>query len=684
MKKNKKIIVVIQARVNSSRLPNKVLLKLNGLPAIIRMIERVKLSKLVDEIWVVTGESKVNDKLVNILGSSNIKVMRGDDLDVLSRYVKVTKKTGANIIVRLTADCPLIDPNIIDMTIKLLIDRKADYASNILKRTYPDGLDVEAFTSDTLIKTVENVDDKFSKEHVTTYMHGLHKNKYKKGNFILASLEHEADFSSLRWTLDEENDLIFLNRVYSTIDPLASWQQILSHLLSNPLIYMQNRIIPTNQNAVDLNSNNYRRYSKSNKLFDRASKTIPLGSQTFSKSYIQWPKGEAPLFIDRAYGAKVVDPDGNHYIDYVLGLLPIILGYCDEDVDREVIDQIQRGTIYSLPSELEMELAEKLVKIIPSAEMVRFGKNGSDATSAAIRLARAYTDRDLVAVAGYHGWHDWYIASSSRNLGVPKSVEALTFKFLFNDLDSLTSLFKKYPNKFAAVILEPTGLVEPDKGFLKSVKNICEKNGTLLIFDEIISGFRINIGGAQKEYGITPDISCFGKAMANGYPLSAIVGSRKIMNLMEEIFFSTTFGGETLSIRASLATINKIQKLNVINKIKSYGTKLIFKLNNIIKKHGLDSNISVSKVNWWPQLVIKDLPINDELFISIMRQELLMSGLLLGSTFNLSLAHTKADILKQTLEKFSDAMKNISLILNSKDPSVYLKGEHIKRTFKVR
>ena len=179
---------------------------------------------------------------------------------------------------------------------------------------------------------------------------------------------------------------------------------------------------------------------KSNKYFKRAINTIPLASQTFSKSYTMWPKGNSPLFFDRAEGAKVVDPDGNHYIDYILGLLPITLGYCDPDVDNAVIKQIMKGTIFSLPSTLEMQLSELLVDLIPSAEMVRFGKNGSDATTAAIRLARAFTNRDLIAVAGYHGWHDWYIGSSSRNLGVPKSVEKLTKKFVFNDPESLKYL----------------------------------------------------------------------------------------------------------------------------------------------------------------------------------------------------------------------------------------------------
>ena len=238
--------------------------------------------------------------------------------------------------------------------------------------------------------------------------------------------------------------------------------EVVSFLVNRPEIQLLSKGIKINEGSKELDSNIVNRYNNSNKYYDKSSLLIPLASQTFSKSYMQWPKGVSPLFIERAYGSNIVDIDGNHYIDYVLGLLPIVLGYCDNDVDQAVINQIIKGTVYSLPSKLEYELAEKLVQIIPSAEMVRFGKNGSDVTTAAIRLARAYTKKDMVAVAGYHGWHDWYIGSSSRNLGVPLEVENLTKKFNFNDADSLSDLFRKYPNKFAAVILEPAGLIKTD------------------------------------------------------------------------------------------------------------------------------------------------------------------------------------------------------------------------------
>jgi len=685
MIKNLKILCIIQARMSSSRLPNKALADLNGVPVILRMINRVKLSKLIDEIVIATGKAKENDILEDTIKEhANIKIFRGDDNDVLSRYVEISKIYNADLIIRLTGDCPLIDAEIIDQSIKLLCSTNADYASNIIKRTFPDGLDVEVFTNDTLMEANDLSLDSFSREHVTTYMHGLRKNKSYSNNFKIQSLENSSDFSHLRWTLDEQKDLDFLSIIFKSLPNNVKWMDIVSFLVNKPEIQILSKGININEGSKEPYKKLNDKYKKSNLLFKKVSSIVPLASQTFSKSYMQWPKGVAPLFIDRAYGTNIVDVDGNHYIDYVLGLLPIVLGYCDKDVDEAVINQIIRGTVYSLPSTLEHELAEKLVSIIPSADMVRFGKNGSDVTTAAIRLARAYTKKDMVAVAGYHGWHDWYIGSSTRELGVPKEVKNLTKKFNFNDADSLENLLKKYPEKFAAVILEPAGLIKTDVNSLKRIRNLCNKYGIILIFDEIISGFRVNIGGAQSEYGVIPDITCLGKGMANGYPLSAVVGKKEIMRYMEEIFFSSTFGGETLSLSAAIANINKIERLNVVDKNKSYGKKLIKELNKILLNLGLLKTLTISEINWWPQIKVITDSKNEELYISLLRQEFLRNGLFIAGTFNLCYAHTKEGILENTKKKFYDSVLAWKEYIYSNNTEKYLKGELIQATFKVR
>jgi len=679
-----KIVGIIQVRMGSSRLPNKALVDLAGISSIERMIKRVKLSKKLSKLYIATGLSDQNNILVDKLKDiEGIEIFRGDDENVLERFYKIANLEKADILVRLTGDCPLIDPTIMDKVINLLISDKSDYSSNIINRTYPDGLDVEAFTFDALRITYSSVKDKYSREHVTTYMHGLSKKSKYKGLFKKSSLENKVDFSHLRWTLDEEKDLEFVKAIFFNIKNESSWLEIISFLLSKPILIMRNKEVPANE-GVKVKNNIVSKFHSSNKYFTRAKNTIPLGSQTFSKSHIQWPKGVAPLFIDRGHGAKVIDIDGNHYIDYVMGLLPVSLGYCDYDVDLAVIKQVNKGAIFSMPSKLEAELAEKLVEIIPSAEMVRYGKNGSDVTTAAIRLARAYTGKELIAVSGYHGWHDWYIGTSTRDLGVPKVVKNLTKKFNFNNLESLEILIKKFPNKFAAVIIEPAGLIPTDISFLRGLKNICKKEKIVLIFDEIISGFRIDIGGAQNFYGVAPDLSCFGKSMANGYPLSALVGKRKIMKLMEEIFFSTTFGGDAISLAASLATINKMQKLNTVKKVKLNGKKLISSINKIILKNSMENYISVSNVDWWPQLTIIN-PLEDEnLFTSIFRQEFLKNGLILGDTFNLCYEHSNNNILESTLSKFDKSLVTVKSYIYSKNPRRYLKGNIIQKTFNVR
>ena len=222
-----------------------------------------------------------------------------------------------------------------------------------------------------------------------------------------------------------------------------------------------------------------RKFTKSNKLLKKIGAKIPLASQTFSKSHLQYIQGCSPLFVTRAKGARVWDVDGNEYIDFISGLLPIILGYQYRVVDDAIKRQLKAGIIFSLSSPLEYELAQLLIKHIPCAEMVRFGKNGSDVTTGAVRLARAITSRDYIAVCGYHGWHDWYIGSTARNLGVPKSTRAMTHAFIYNNIDSLKRIFKKYKNKVAAVIMEPMNYVEPKDNFLRKVKEMTHKNGAL-------------------------------------------------------------------------------------------------------------------------------------------------------------------------------------------------------------
>ena len=253
------------------------------------------------------------------------------------------------------------------------------------------------------------------------------------------------------------------------------------------------------------------RFEKSMAWLRRAEALIPGASQTFSKGPNQFVRGASPLFLERGEGARVWDVDGNEYLDFTMALCAVSLGYADPDVNAAVARQLERGVLFTLAHPLEAEVAEQLCRLIPCAEMVRFGKNGSDVTSGAVRLARAFTGRDVIAACGYHGWQDWAIGPTTRNMGVPKAVRELTCTFTYNRIETLERIFDEHPGRVAAVIMEPVGIEPPRSGFLESVRELSSRRGALLIFDEIVTGFRLALGGAQEHFGVVPDLACFGK-----------------------------------------------------------------------------------------------------------------------------------------------------------------------------
>jgi glutamate-1-semialdehyde 2,1-aminomutase len=415
------------------------------------------------------------------------------------------------------------------------------------------------------------------------------------------------------------------------------------------------------------------RYSKSEALLARAEQVIPLGAQTFSKSRTQFPQGISPYFADRAKGSRTWDADGNEYLDLINALCSVTLGHCDPHVSAAVEKQLHRGTIFSLSSELEIQVAEKIVELVPCAEKVRFGKNGSDATSGAIRIARAFTGRERVAVCGYHGWQDWYIGSTARHLGVPKAVRELTHTWMYNDAGSLEKLLKEHPGEFAAVIMEPMNVAFPKEGFLADVQRLCREHGALLVFDETITGFRYAIGGAQELFGITPDLATFGKGLANGYPVSAVAGRADVMKLMEEVFFSFTFGGETLSLAAALATMHKLQREPVVATMNATGERVLRDTQAAIDRHELGDVFTLSGHPTWSFLQFKDARGATMWEIkTLFMQEMLKRGVLTYGTHNISYAHSSTDldqlataydetfdVIKRGLESGSSGVKSL-------------------------
>jgi glutamate-1-semialdehyde 2,1-aminomutase len=423
-------------------------------------------------------------------------------------------------------------------------------------------------------------------------------------------------------------------------------------------------------------------YKKSEQLLDRALKSIPLASQTFSKSLTQYPRGVSPFFIERGRGSKVWDVDGNEYIDFVNSLAAVTLGYCDEDVDRAVQKQMENGVIFSLPHKLEMEVAEKLIKVVPCAEKVRFAKNGTDATSASIRIARAYTGKEHIAVCGYHGWQDWYIGSTTRDLGVPEAVKKLTHKFEYNNIESLEKIFAE--NELACVIMEPMNVEYPQDDFLEKVKKLVHKNNALLIFDETITGFRYALGGAQEFFNVIPDLATFGKGMANGYPLSAVVGSNEIMQKVEDIFFSGTFGGETLSLASANAVIDKYKDKNVIEYFYEIGSYLIKELNQLIADESLEGYFGVLGHPSWSFLQFKEQQ-NYTLFEirTFFEQEMFKRRVLILGSHNISFSHSKDD-MDVLLKAYKVVLPLIKIYIEQENLLENIHGEILQPLFKVR
>lgn len=426
------------------------------------------------------------------------------------------------------------------------------------------------------------------------------------------------------------------------------------------------------------------RYQNSTEFLNSTERLIPTGSQTFSKSRIQYPVGISPLYVERAKGPHTWDIDGNKFIDLVSSLASVTLGYRNRGVNDAVRKQLKYGSIFSLPGKLEYEVAEKIVHLVPSAEQVRFGKNGSDATSASIRLARAFTGRQIVAVCGYHGWQDWYIGSTSRNKGVPDSVSDLTKPFTFNNLESVREIFEQNPGKVAAVIMEPMNVSWPEPNFLEAVREICTINGSVLIFDETITGFRFASGGAQELFGVTPDLTTLGKGLANGFPLSAIVGKKEIMAEMSEIFFSGTFGGELLSLAAANEVLSRHAENTVVPVLYEAGESLSKTTQEALEHYQLSEVLELSGHPTWRFLNWKNHDSASGLEIkTYFMQECFKEGILVLGTHNVTTAHTRK-IVKQVGEKYTQIFSRLRMHLERDTLKNNLEVEPLQPLFKVR
>ena len=430
-------------------------------------------------------------------------------------------------------------------------------------------------------------------------------------------------------------------------------------------------------NKISL-TNNFPVIEKSNELYNRALGLIPSVTQTLAKGPGQWVNGIAPKYLVKGKGSHVWDADGNEYIDFMMGVGPLSLGYSYPKVDEAIKRQLEDGITFSMMHPLEVEVAELIRDIVPNAEAVRYSKTGADATSAAVRLARAFTRKNKILCCGYHGWHDWYISVTARNNGIPEAVQANSFTFNYNDINSVIG---SIDNDVAAIILEPVVFAEPKDNFLHKLADLCREKNIVLIFDEMWTGFRMALGGAQEYFGIKPDLATYSKAVANGMPISILTGRREIMDLADEdIFFYTTFGGEALSLAATKATIHELRDKNVPKYLNEQGKKLKDGYTAIAQKLEMDFTRAIGYS--WRSMASFDEKAGDPLVQkSLMQQEMIKRGVLWQGFHNMSYSHSDEDI-NFTLAALEESLAVLKNAVEKNNLRGTLKGEPVLPVFR--
>lgn len=418
--------------------------------------------------------------------------------------------------------------------------------------------------------------------------------------------------------------------------------------------------------------------SNSKLLKERGLPLLPALAQTFSKSPSSFVEGLYPVYADSANGSTITDVDGNEYIDYLMALGPIVLGYNFPAVNTAISEQLKKGIIFSLPHYTEVNAAESLKQIIPCAEMTRFTKTGSDAVTGAVRACRAITKKDVILYCGSGGvWDDWYSILTNRNQGIPKFNKNLIANFNYNDIGSLEFLFEKYKNNVAAVIMEPSVFDKPENDFLNKAKKITHDNDALFVFDEILTGFRMSKGGGQEYFDVIPDVATFAKGIANGMPLGAIVGKSEYMKVFDDVFVSTTYAGEALSLAACVATVTQFEQNDVCGHMWKLGSKIKDNFNLFSKELGIDAKC----IGFSPRLklIFNDSKGNDSLlYKSLFLQDLIENGVFMHpNTILLSYSHTMEQI-DYTLEFIHKSMKNLKSAIENNEVEAKLKGNIAK------
>jgi glutamate-1-semialdehyde 2,1-aminomutase len=630
-----KAAAIVQARMGSTRFPGKVMQPILGTPLIELLLERLSGAKELSQIIVATSDDAANAPLAAHVAKLGYLVYRGSEQDVLDRYYEAAKLSDAQILVRITGDCPLVDPALVDSVVAAFRNADVDYACNTEPQTYPDGLDIEVFSLRALRCAWLEARRQSEREHVTPYIR-------ESGRFRTLQLPHSENLSAARWTVDEPADFEVIRAVFEHFQPRRDfgWQEVLQLLRSRPELFAANRHLVRNEGSA---------MSTGQKLWKRAKRVIPGGNMLLSKRAEMFLPEQWPAYFSRTQGCKVWDLDGNEYVDMsIMGIGTNTLGYSHPQVDAAVRAVVDAGNMSTLNCAEEVYLAERLIELHPWAHMARFARSGGEADAVAVRIARAASGKEKVAICGYHGWHDWYLAANlgdERNLaghllpglapnGVPQSLRGSVLPFNYNRLDELEALMDAHD--VGVIIMEVARNQGPAPGFLQKVRELATRHGVVLIFDECTSGFRQTYGGLHKEYGVEPDMAMFGKALGNGYAITAAIGRREVMEAAQTSFISSTFWTERIGPAAALKTLEVMQRVRSWERITHTGEGIFAGWQRLAQKHGLA--ITTSGL---PALAAFTIDSPQALaYKTLITQEMLAKGYLAGTSVYVCTEHT--------------------------------------------
>ena len=667
-KRHLKVVAIVQARMGSIRLPGKVMKPLAGRTLIEVLISRLRKAKTLDEVLVATTTENTDDVLAAHCKSKKIPVFRGSSEDVLKRYVDACRKYSASVVVRVTGDCPLVDPQLVDSLIRSFAKQKVDYLSNTHPPSYPDGLDIEVFTIEALKKAADRASLDPQREHVTPYI-------YQSGNFKTANFANQDDFSTERWTVDESNDLKVVDDIFQHFSPRIdfSWKEVMELRKKKPKIFLRNRHLVRIEGA---------KLCTGQKLWKRAKQVIPGGNMLLSKRPEMFLPDQWPAYFSKAKGCKVWDLDGKEYIDMsIMGIGTNTLGYGHPEVDEAVRQVISKGNMSTLNCPEEVYLAEKLIELHPWADMARFARSGGEANARAIRIARAATGKDKVAICGYHGWHDWYLSANlgdDKSLdghllpglepeGVPGNLRGTVFPFTYNNFSQLEALVKTHD--IGIIKMEVMRNQGPQDNFLQKVRKLASNRGIVLIFDECTSGFRETYGGLHLKYGVNPDMAMFGKAMGNGYAITAVIGKREVMEAAQKTFISSTFWTERIGPTAALKTLEVMKQEKSWEFISKAGLKIRKGWRQLGKKHHL-------KIVHWGIPALTGFTIESPkalAYQTLITQEMLGKGYLARNSIYACTDHAP-DRIESYLDALDPVFRLIAECESGRDVGTLLKG----------